>query len=866
MAIQNLVVNDYFSTPNSTTYYTQWVSGGSDYRSLLATIGGDMFGGFNDTSGSDQTVEFFNNGLLRVTATAHYVSGHFELRKFTISNLQTGRNIEIVNTNYAYSMYICLGYDDDVQKAYYFTVGRYYYNGAWEQKNFGTLGGNTQEQLEIYQAVSGSVLPLYSWQSVPAISGKNGILSLSQIKNESIGTGDYVAAGTEADMKRLVFASSLDELMANIPNNTETEVCWAGLTHYMTIERTGPLKTFVIRLYMFGYSGPVYSYTYNPGSNNVSYLSFIRDMENEAAAISIIGKYTSVNVYYSYNSPGASTSAEDMHVIYNWLLGHVVSDDVPSIDSFEDNEGDGGGVLQERNNTPIPKPDVPHLSAYDSGFVSQYKITKTELKKLCSYLWSNDFWENVGKFFGDPKDIIMGLTIFPLAPTVGALKTIKAGGITTNAQGAPLINQFDRYPMGKAKIKKRLVNEDGNEVDEDDGIYFDYSPFTSIKIYIPYCGEHDLSPDDVMGKTLQLDYTVDHLSGMCCAHLTIIDPEGNRPDECHYNFTGQMGVQIPLSLEDYGGFYRAMLSSGAAIGSTIATIATGGMTAPLAVGSAANAMNNVTNMGKDVQYTSGGGSISGSMASNYPYITITEPEVFMAENQSHYTGYPVYATSKLKNLSGYTKVMSIHLDGLSCTESEREIIRAQLSRGVIIQQGDELPTPSSGDELCKIILLTNLSDVDTIGKKFYKSNDEVSYIEIKSDLVYNQNFTRVGLLINQFDASCNYVYIPSFGRCYYVDSVTVESGAMSRLDLVVDASESFWSELKECTALIESNENIGVAKLLVNNNTWFMKQKRRVVTEVFLASDGSTAKFDRSANGTESYLITIAGDTNDATP
>ncbi len=816
--------------------------------------------------GSDDTKEFnFSNDLIFTMTYTNTLHSQIQMTWRDVPNSSNFISSTIGSRVIDWS-YLMIAIDYSLEMAY--PVYLLHFPDLPNLMRVESIGSSLTDSQKgrLYELIQGAIPPLYEWQSVPAISGKNGILSLSQIKNESIGTGDYVSAGTEADMKRLVFASSLDELMANVPNNTETEVCWAGLTHYMTIERTGPLKTFVIRLYMFGYSGPVYSYTYNPGSNNVSYLSFIRDMENEAAAISIIGKYTSVNVYYSYNSPGASTSAEDMHVIYNWLLGHVVSDDVPSIDSFEDNEGDGGGVLQERNNTPIPKPDVPHLSAYDSGFVSQYKITKSELKKLCSYLWSNDFWENVGKFFGDPKDIIMGLTIFPLAPTVGALKTIKAGGITTNAQGAPLINQFDRYPMGKAKIKKRLVNEDGNEVDEDDGIYFDYSPFTSIKIYIPYCGEHDLSPDDVMGKTLQLDYTVDHLSGMCCAHLTIIDPEGNRPDECHYNFTGQMGVQIPLSLEDYGGFYRAMLSSGAAIGSTIATIATGGMTAPLAVGSAANAMNNVTNMGKDVQYTSGGGSISGSLASNYPYITITEPEVFMAENQSHYTGYPVYATSKLKNLSGYTKVMSIHLDGLSCTESEREIIRAQLSRGVIIQQGDELPTPSSGDELCKIILLTNLSDVDTIGKKFYKSNGEVSYIEIKSDLVYNQNFTRVGLLINQFDASCNYVYIPSFGRCYYVDSVTVESGAMSRLDLVVDASESFWSELKECTALIESNENIGIAKLLVNNNTWFMKQKRRVVTEVFLASDGSTAKFDRSANGTESYLITIAGDTNDATP
>ena len=704
----------------------------------------------------------------------------------------------------------------------------------------------------------------YQWTSVPAINGKMGILSLSRIKDSEIRTGDYVSAADSDAFSRLVYASSLDELLVNTPNNTEVKVAYAGMTKYMTLERTAPIKTYVIRLYEFGFSGAQYTYTYSPGSNVTSYISFIRDHENEVAALSIIGKYVTDNYKYSYNSPGASTGAEDMHYIYNWLLGHVVSDDVPPLDSLVDNEGDGGGFLQDRENNPIPKPDVPYLSAYDSGFVSQYQITKAELKKLCSYLWSNDFVSNVKKFFNDPREIIMGISIFPLVPTTGEPKTIKAGGITTPAEGYPITNQFERYEFGSVKIKKRLVNMDGDETDDEDGIYFDYSPFTSIKVYIPYCGEHDLTPDDVLGKTLKLDYTVDHLSGMCCAHLTIIDPENDRPDECHYNFTGQMGVQIPLSSEDYGGFYRAMLSSGAAVGSTIATIATGGMTAPLAVSAAANAIGNVANMGKDVQYTSGGGSISGSLGSNYPYVTITEPNVFMADNQAHYTGYPMFATTKLKKLKGYTEVMSIHLDGLSCTESEREIIRTQLSNGVVIQTGDELPTPSAGDELGKIMLLTNLSDVDTIGKTFAKdNNDQVAYIEIDSDLIYNQNFTRVGLLINQFDATCNYVYIPTFGRCYYVDSVTAESGSMCRLDLVEDASESFWNELKECKALIKSNEELSNAKLLVNNNTWFMKQKRNVKTLTFKNDDGSTAKFDRAANGSERFLITIAGDTND---
>lgn len=737
--------------------------------------------------------------------------------------------------------------------------------------------GSTYENIYI----NGEAPVIYEWSSVPAIAGKNGILSLSMIKDEALGDGSPVIDGNLNDIERLAAGSNIRTLANNIGVNEQSTICYSGDNYRLDLARStktitlpGPIQvtisTAILKFYMLPTTGGVENLIYTSpelsfGANSAagyseadSYIGIITDDENEVAALNIIiPKETVVD----YNDPGATMSAEDMHLLWLWLRPGNPDEDEDPLDSFEDNEGDGGGDLINRPNNPIPEPGVPGLSAYDTGFVSQWLIGKTALKDLASFLWSDDFVENLSKFFQDPRQIIQGIVISDVLPKdYGGSSIIKAGGISTGIYGNRLNKQFERYVMGELTLDKRLK---GNN--EKGGIYFDYSPFTALKIYLPFCGEHTLNPDDCIGKTLRLSYTVDHLSGICCAHLTIV----GSTDECHYNFTGQMGVQIPLSAEDYGGFYRAILSAGAAVGGALATTAAGGMTAPLAIGSAANAISNIANMGRDISYTSGGGSISGELSSEYPYITIEEPDPFMATNQKHYTGYPCFSTYKLEDMSGYTKVMAIHLDGLSCTESEREIIRAQLSRGVIIQQGDELPTPSSGDELCKIILLTNLSDVDTIGKKFYKSNGRVSYIEIKSDLVYNQNFTRVGLLINQFDASCNYVYIPSFGRCYYVDSVTVESGAMSRLDLVVDASESFWNELKECEALIETTQQKNKAKLLVNNNTWFMPQKKNIKTLTFKDDTGHAAHFSRlpvDQGGDQCFLITIAGDTNDATP
>ena len=85
---------------------------------------------------------------------------------------------------------------------------------------------------------------------------------------------------------------------------------------------------------------------------------------------------------------------------------------------------------------------------------------------------------------------------------------------------------------------------------------------------------------------------------------------------------------------------------------------------------------------------------------------------------------------------------------------------------------------------------------------------------------------------------------------------------MVRLDLNSDASESFWNELKECDALIETTQQKSKAKLLVNNNTWFMPQKKNIKTLTFKDELGNDMHFSRKPvadGGKQCFLITIAG-------
>ena len=75
---------------------------------------------------------------------------------------------------------------------------------------------------------------------------------------------------------------------------------------------------------------------------------------------------------------------------------------------------------------------------------------------------------------------------------------------------------------------------------------------------------------------------------------------------------------------------------------------------------------------------------TGGMGIQVPYLLISIPKMSKPNNYGYYYGYPSNITYKLGNLSGYTEIGSIHLDGFYCTNSELEEIESLLQGGVIL--------------------------------------------------------------------------------------------------------------------------------------------------------------------------------------
>ena len=72
------------------------------------------------------------------------------------------------------------------------------------------------------------------------------------------------------------------------------------------------------------------------------------------------------------------------------------------------------------------------------------------------------------------------------------------------------------------------------------------------------------------------------------------------------------------------------------------------------------------------------------LATDVPYIVITRPNKPMLEEQEKYTGFPSYKSGTLNNFSGLTICEDVHVEGISCTEEERNAIVDWLKNGVIL--------------------------------------------------------------------------------------------------------------------------------------------------------------------------------------
>ena len=333
-------------------------------------------------------------------------------------------------------------------------------------------------------------------------------------------------------------------------------------------------------------------------------------------------------------------------------------------DPYQEGEGseEGGMDGEEDEEDDVDFTDPPSTSIGATGLLTIFCPNLYQLQSLGSYMWSTFDVDNWRKIIANPMDAILGLHTIPVPAIITGTKAVKVAGIDTTIDMSYTTVRYIRRTMGSCEIPKKW------------GAYLDYSPYTKISIFLPFIGFKELDADDIMGKTISLQYMIDILTGACVAELKC-------EDTVLYTWSGNCANEVPISGSDWRGAIASAIGIAATVAGT--ALVTGGATAPMAASMVASVGANSMNLKPTINRS---GAISGSagyMGQKRPYIIRSIPNLVIPTDQNKFIGYPSFVTASLGSLVGYNEIASIHLEGIPATGNELAEIETLLKGGVI---------------------------------------------------------------------------------------------------------------------------------------------------------------------------------------
>ena len=414
---------------------------------------------------------------------------------------------------------------------------------------------------------------------------------------------------------------------------------------------------------------PVFFHTaddfYTQGISCIETDIFSLPNDNKKSAVP--GGVINIGVY-----PGRPNNASD--AILREILGVAQRTD-------PDNPYDGGDDKGDDDNKPgnydhtsdvIREPDLPSVSVTDSGLVTLFAPTESQLKSLANYLWSDAFsLDNFKKMLNNPMDCILGLSIVPVNVPRGSAREITVGNIVTTVSCDICPTQYVRVDCGTFTFDRHDMTNS----------YLDYAPYSKCYLYLPFIGVQEINIDDFMQSTMHVVYHVDILTGAMFCYVM-------RDSSVMYTYMGQCSENVPLSSSSYSNTIGSIMSAAASIVGVASMAATGGATAPVAAGLLGSATtstaNAVTSLKPSVAHSGSIGGGAGIMGVNYPYLIFNTPHISISAQQRHYTGYPSNQIVKLSALKGFNVIQAINLSVSGANDSEMNEIENILKGGVIL--------------------------------------------------------------------------------------------------------------------------------------------------------------------------------------
>lgn len=386
--------------------------------------------------------------------------------------------------------------------------------------------------------------------------------------------------------------------------------------------------------------------------------------------------------YFEGRSDNSQVDCWDWRPDETWTQIEGIPDNGYTTKVPTDNTSTGNGGIPDDHGDDIDDEsltDLNSLTAINSGLVTLYRPTQAELSSFASFLYTgitDSIADQLKKLVTNPLDYVIFVALCKFAPPIYGREEIAFCGVGSGVSADKIVNQF--YDLDCGSI---TFNEQFNS-------FLDYSPNSKLKIYIPYCGVHDLNVDECMGSTISLKYRIDLLSGSGVAKLKITrSRRKTAPFDCSinsyiYEYPCNVYLTMPLSATDWRGTYQSLVSLA---GGVITGAATGGIGGAMSI--ASSVASAVTSNKVSVNRSGQIGSSYGYLGENKPYLILERPITSVPNQFEMWEGLESNILEKVANLDGYTEIDTDTLWSNSfghATQEECKMIKDIMNGGVYL--------------------------------------------------------------------------------------------------------------------------------------------------------------------------------------
>ena len=246
-------------------------------------------------------------------------------------------------------------------------------------------------------------------------------------------------------------------------------------------------------------------------------------------------------------------------------------------------------------------------------FVNIYNPTQAQLVDAANALFMNFDTGNVVDI--NPYIVSIHKVFVPVS-TDEAFQPIKFGKYNTQVNSKVVNQKVSRVSCGKVTVPELYHNA------------LDYSPFTTVRIWLPFLGFYDLSIDELSNKEIELTYAIDLVNGKALAEIS-------NYNGVIYRFIGTAYAQEPYHTES---------------------------------------LNNMS-----TAYING----AYNMADFTPYLLIERP-INLTPSNNDLEGLPTYKVVTIGDMKGYLRCRKVFATDMIATEAEKNEIEALLRDGVLV--------------------------------------------------------------------------------------------------------------------------------------------------------------------------------------